>query len=151
MPEAASDTTHIGARTLMAFDFGTRKIGIAVGQSITGTATPLPALPARDGIPDWSAVQQLIAEWQPDRLVVGLPLNMDASESDLSRRARKFAGRLKGRFGKAVVLVDERLSTREARDRMGDAYRGGADPRVDSMAAAILIEAYFTDGAGDVL
>ncbi|MBZ2188895.1 Holliday junction resolvase RuvX [Alcanivorax sp. JB21] len=150
MPEAVSGATIV-PQTVLGFDFGTGKIGVATGQSVTGTATPLSALRARDGIPDWAAVAQLIAEWQPDVLVVGLPLNMDATESDLSRRTRKFAGRLKGRFGKPVALVDERLSTREARDRLGEAYRGGADPRVDSMAAAILIEAYFTDGAGDVL
>ena len=136
-------------RTLMGFDFGTRKIGLAVGQSITGSASPLQALPCRDGVPDWQQVAALLAEWQPDLLVVGLPLNMDDMESELSRRARRFAGRLKGRFGTPVMLVDERLSTREARDRMGDRWRGGPDSRVDSMAAVVLIEAYLADGAGE--
>jgi putative holliday junction resolvase len=137
--------------TLLAFDFGTRKIGLASGQSLTGTGSPLPALPCREGIPDWEQVRRLLAEWQPDLLLVGLPLNMDGTDSDLSQRARRFAGRLKGRFGKPVQLIDERLSTREARDRLGDRYRGGSDPRVDSMAAVLLIESFFNDGAGETV
>ncbi|AJD50005.1 endonuclease, Holliday junction resolvase [Isoalcanivorax pacificus W11-5] len=137
--------------TLLAFDFGTRKIGLASGQSLTGTGSPLPALPCREGIPDWEQVRRLLAEWQPDLLLVGLPLNMDGTDSDLSQRARRFAGRLKGRFGKPVQLIDERLSTREARDRLGDHYRGGSDPRVDSMAAVLLIESFFNDGAGEAV
>ena len=137
--------------TLLAFDFGTRKIGLASGQSLTGTGSPLPALPCREGIPDWEQVRRLLAEWQPDLLLVGLPLNMDGTDSDLSQRARRFAGRLKGRFGKPVQLIDERLSTREARERLGDHYRGGSDPRVDSMAAVLLIESFFNDGAGEAV
>ena len=137
--------------TLLAFDFGTRKIGLASGQSLTGTGSPLPALPCREGIPDWEQGRRLLAEWQPDLLLVGLPLNMDGTDSDLSQRARRFAGRLKGRFGKPVQLIDERLSTREARDRLGDHYRGGSDPRVDSMAAVLLIESFFNDGAGEAV
>lgn len=137
--------------TLLAFDFGTRKIGVASGQSLTGSGTPLPALPCRDGVPDWEQVARLLQEWQPDLLLVGLPLSMDDTESDLTTRARRFAGRLQGRFGKPVQLIDERLSTREARERLGDRYRGGSDPRVDSMAAVLLIECFFNDGAGEPL
>ncbi|MCK0536829.1 Holliday junction resolvase RuvX [Alcanivorax quisquiliarum] len=133
--------------TVLAFDFGTRKIGAASGQSLTGSGTPLPALPCRDGIPDWQQVAALLAEWQPTLLLVGLPLNMDGTDSELAQRARRFAGRLQGRFGKPVQLIDERLSTREARERLGDGYRGGSDPRVDSMAAVLLIESFFRDGA----
>lgn len=137
--------------TVLAFDFGTQKIGVASGQSLTASGTAQPALPCRDGIPDWHQMAALMATWQPAVLVVGLPLNMDGSDSELARRARKFANRLKGRYGRPVALVDERLSTREARQRMGDAYRGGPDPRVDSLAAVILIESYFNDGAGETL
>src|SRR5690606_37475263 len=121
--------------SLLAFDFGTRKIGVASVQSLTGSGSPLPALPCRDGVPDWDQVAQLLRDCQPDLLLVGLPLNMDDTESELTLRARRFAGRLKGRFGKPVQLIDERLSPREARERLGAAYRGGSDPRVDSMAA----------------
>lgn len=132
--------------TVLGFDFGTRKIGLATGQSLTGGASPLNALPCPRQSPDWAAIEALIREWQPDALVVGLPLNMDDSESELSQRARRFARRLEGRFGKPAWLVDERLSTREARERLGDDYRGGADPRVDSMAAALIIETFFRQG-----
>ena len=126
-----------GEFTALAFDYGTRKIGVAVGQSITGTATALPVLGARDGIPDWEAVGKLIAQWQPAVLVVGLPLNMDGSESELSARARKFANRLHGRFGLVVELEDERLSTRSARP-----FVGKGTQLLDSHAAAIVLESW---------
>lgn len=132
--------------TVLAFDFGTRKIGVASGQSITATGTPLAALLCRQQAPDFDGIAALLKEWQPDALVVGLPLNMDGSESELSERARRFARQLEGRFNKPVFLVDERLSTREARERMGDQYRGGPDDRVDSMAAVLMIESYFQEG-----
>ena len=83
----------------MGFDFGTQKIGIAIGQTVTQTASPLPDLPAKDGQPKWDAVASLIKEWQPDAFVVGIPLNEDGSDNALSKRARKFANRLHGRFG----------------------------------------------------
>lgn len=134
--------------SVLAFDFGTRKIGVAVGQSLTGTASPLAALVAQDGQPNWQQVQQLVNEWAPQYLLVGLPLNMDGSPSESSRRARRFAGRLQGRFGVPARLIDERLSTREARARLGDNYRGGADPKVDSIAAVLLIESFFNDDSG---
>lgn len=104
-------------QTCLAFDFGTKSIGVAIGQQLTGTARPLIALKAQDGIPDWNRLEALLKEWQPDRVVVGLPLNMDGSEQPLTVRARKFANRLHGRFGVQVDLHDERLSTVEARDR----------------------------------
>ena len=83
---------------IMGFDYGTRKIGIAVGQLITKTANPIAIISARDGIPDWSEIEKLILEWQPSQLVIGLPLNMDETESEMSRRSLKFARRLTGRF-----------------------------------------------------
>ena len=132
--------------SVLGFDYGTRKIGLASGQSLTGTGTALPALPCANNQPDWVAIEQQIQEWQPDALVVGLPLNMDDSESESSQRARRFARQLHGRFGKPVWMVDERLSTREARDRLGDSARRGPDPRVDSEAAVLMIESYFRDG-----
>ena len=131
---------------VLGLDYGTRKIGLASGQVITGGATALPALACRNGTPDWDAIEQAVKEWQPQALVVGLPLNMDDSESELSARARRFARQLEGRLGLPVWLVDERLSTREARDRLGERYRGGPDPRVDSEAAALVIESFYQDG-----
>ncbi|HAW77355.1 MAG TPA: Holliday junction resolvase RuvX, partial [Alteromonas australica] len=84
----------IGQRTVLAFDFGTKSIGVAVGQEVTGTASPLAALKARDGIPDWQQIAALYEEWQPHLVVVGLPLNMDGSEQEMTQRAKKFANRL---------------------------------------------------------
>lgn len=133
-------------RSVLAFDFGTRKIGIASGQSVTGSGSALPAIPCRQEKPDWAAIEAVIREWRPDTLVVGLPLNMDDSESELSTRARRFARQLNGRFNLPVFMVDERLSTREARDRLGDDYRGGPDARVDSLAAVLMIESFFSSG-----
>jgi len=126
--------------TAMAFDYGTHRIGVAYGQSITGTAKALPVIKARDGIPDWSTLQALVAEWQPDVLVIGMPWNMDDSESDLLRRARKFANRLHGRIHKPCFGIDERLTSFEAR---GYLMRGQADGAVDSVAAQLLLESWF--------
>ena len=94
---------------MLAFDFGLRQIGVAVGNRETGTSQPLTTLRARDGIPDWAQVGTLLAEWQPGQLIVGQPLNMDGSESELSRLASKFGRRLEGRFGLPVQYMDERL------------------------------------------
>ena len=102
-------------QTVIAFDYGIKSIGVAVGQSITGTASPLAALKAADGIPNWELIQSTIDEWQPDALLVGLPLNMDGTEQEITQRAKKFANRLNGRFQKQVFTYDERLSTADAK------------------------------------
>lgn len=132
--------------TLLAFDYGLKNIGTAYGQSITGTATELPPLPARDGIPNWDQIGQLLNEWQPQLLLVGLPLNMDDSESELSQRARKFANRLHGRFGLRVELFDERLTTRLAKEEARERGHKGnyATMPVDSIAARLLLESWFS-------
>lgn len=123
---------------VLAFDYGMRRIGVAVGQQLTRTARPLTILAARDGVPDWQAVGRLLDDWKPHRLLVGHPLNMDGTDSDMSRRARKFANRLHGRFGLPVDLVDERLTSfvHRSRDAAG-VVRG--DP-IDALAAATLCE-----------
>lgn len=126
--------------TAMAFDFGTSRIGLAVGQSITGTAQPLAELKARDGIPDWQILGALLQQWRPDLLVVGIPYNMDGSESELSRRAEKFANRLHGRFHLPCYGMDERLSTHSARELVG---AGRRDKPVDSVAACLILESWF--------
>lgn len=133
--------------TALAFDFGVGQIGVAVGQTLTGSATPLTVLKARDGRPDWSQIESLLADWRPHLLLVGLPLNMDGTESDFCARARKFARRLHGRFGLEVKMVDERLTTREAKSRAGyrESYR--TQP-VDNLAAQILLESWLNDPAG---
>lgn len=100
--------------TVLAFDFGLKHIGVATGQTVTRTATPLTTLSARDGSPHWKAVRKLVDEWRPVRLIVGLPLNMDDTESDMSERARAFASRLAARTGVPVSMADERLTSRAA-------------------------------------
>ena len=109
MPEANK------LKSLLGFDYGLKQIGVANGQTLTCSANGLTILKAVDGIPDWSQVEKLLNEWKPDLVVVGLPLNMDDSESELSGRARKFARRLHGRFAVEVEMVDERLTSREAK------------------------------------
>lgn len=131
--------------TLLAFDFGTKSIGVAIGQRITATARPLPALKAQDGTPDWNAVAKLLQEWQPEAVIVGLPLNMDGTEQPLTARARKFANKIHGRFGVAVKLHDERLSTVEARAGLFErgGFRALNKGSVDSASAVIILESYF--------
>lgn len=133
-------------QTILAFDYGTRSIGVAVGQTLTQTADELPPMKAKDGIPNWEAVAQLIASWQPDMVLVGLPLNMDGSESELATRAKKFANRLHGRFGVAVEMMDERLSTFSAKgEAMQRGHRGNyREQPVDSIAARLILESWFT-------
>ena len=133
--------------TVLGFDFGTRNIGVASGQVITRTATALASLRARDGIPDWQHIEALIDEWRPDAVVVGIPLNMDGSESDMSRRARKFGNRIHGRWGLPFYPADERLTSFEAKEwagRLGHKGHFGSNP-VDAMAAQIILEAWLND------
>ena len=99
---------------LLAFDFGLRTIGVAVGQSVTNSATALPPLVARDGVPEWGRIDGLIKTWSVNQLIVGLPLNMDDTESPMSSRARAFARMLEKRWSLPVALADERLTSREA-------------------------------------
>ena len=120
----------------MGFDYGTRKIGVATGQLVTRTATPIAIVQARDGIPNWNDIEKLITEWKPSQLVVGLPLNMDGSESEMSIRALKFARRLTGRFNLPHQTIDERLSTREAREQSKTAGQ------IDDIAAKIILESW---------
>lgn len=139
-----------GERLVLAFDFGTRRIGVAVGNEMLRSATALEPLPARDGIPDWTQVTRLIEEWRPDLFVVGLPINMDDSESEMSTRARKFGNRLYGRYGKPCEMVDERGSTREAKTLAREAgHRGNyREDSVDGLAAALILEGWFAHGEG---
>ena len=129
-------------RTLLAFDFGLKRIGVAVGQTRTESANPLDTVAVKQERPDWSAIARLIEAWAPDSLVVGLPLNMDGSEQEMTHRARRFGRQLQGRFALPVHLVDERLSTREAKSRLALAGRGGED--ADATAAQIILEDWFS-------
>ena len=127
MPERAS-------RTVLAFDFGLKRIGVAVGETELGTAHPLPGIAA----PGFVAIERLVREWQPSMLVVGLPVAPEG-EHVLAARVHRFARRLAGRFGLPVETVDERYSSVEAEHRL----RGARRKPVDSVAAQIILEQYF--------
>ncbi|MBD3647776.1 MAG: Holliday junction resolvase RuvX, partial [Pseudomonadales bacterium] len=110
-------------------------IGIAVGQRLTGTATAVTTIPANDGVPDWNQLEKIVDDWQPSLFVVGLPLNMADTDSEMSVRAAKFARRVSGRFNIPYVTMDERLSTFES--------RSGEDVKdIDAMAAKLILESW---------
>lgn len=142
-----------GQRLILAFDFGARRIGVAVGNEMLGNARELPALPARDGIPDWQRVSRLVEEWRPDLFVVGLPLTIEGEEQEMSVRARKFGKRLFGRFGTPCEMVDERGTTGEAKAiareqglrAPGQSYR---DSGVDGLSAVLILERWFAQREG---
>lgn len=125
----------------MAFDYGLRQIGVAVGNTLTATTQPLEILRARDGQPSWDAVAALLREWQPQALIVGDPLNMDGSVSELAERARRFARRLEGRFAIPAIMVDERLSSREVKREQREAGHSGNYRKqpLDSLAAELIL------------
>ncbi|OTG64580.1 Holliday junction resolvase RuvX [Acinetobacter sp. ANC 3903] len=135
---------------IMAFDFGTQKMGMAVGQSMIESANPLALFPMKDGIPNWDALLKIVKQYQPTLFLVGLPLNMDDSESELSTRSRKFARRLRHQTNIETLMVDERLTTREARDEL-DQYQAqgrGKKLAADSIAAALFIESWYRNPVG---
>lgn len=123
--------------TLLAFDYGLKKIGVAVGNTLTRQARPLKILSPVTREQRFAALAALLEEWQPDRVVVGLPLASDGSEQYHSLRCRRFANQLHGRFGVTAELVDERGSSVEAQLALGN---NDAD---DAMAAAIILQRYF--------
>ncbi|MFA7554559.1 MAG: Holliday junction resolvase RuvX [Spongiibacteraceae bacterium] len=132
-------------QTILCFDYGTKTIGVAVGQTITKTANPLTDLKARDGIPNWEDIAKIIEEWRPNLLLIGLPLNMDGSFSAISQRAKKFANRLHGRFGLPIAMADERLSSFEAKGEIiqQTGSRHFKAQNIDSLAAKIILESWF--------
>ncbi len=124
-----------------------KSIGVAVGQSITGTASPLAALQARDGIPDWEVVTQVLKEWQPSALVVGLPLNMDGTPQAITANAKKFGRRLAHKFNLKVHYQDERLTTVEAKARLFEfgGYKKLSKEKVDSVSACLIYESWLVE------
>lgn len=98
-------------QTLLGFDYGRKRIGVAVGQQLTGSATALATVKARDGKPDWDAMARLIEEWKPDALVVGIPYHMDGREQPMTHAAERFCRQLEGRFGLRVHRAEERLTS----------------------------------------
>lgn len=134
----------MSSSTCIAFDFGMRSIGVAVGQSITQTASPLAALKASDGIPNWDLVASLIKEWQPQLLLVGLPLNMDGTEQPLTNNVKRFIGRLRHKYEIPVQSYDERLSTVDAKEKLFElgGYKKLSKEKVDSVSACLIYESW---------
>ena len=129
---------------MLAFDFGARRIGVAVGTTQLRSARPLTTIDTERNDERFAAIGALVAEWQPDRLVVGLPLHADGTPHAMTDRARRFAHRLEGRYRLPVVLVDERHTTELARSALHADGRGGREHRGlrDAVAAQIILQAY---------
>jgi putative Holliday junction resolvase len=138
---------------VLGFDFGARRIGVASGNRISQSARPLPVLMVKSGQPDWVRVDALLSEWQPQALVVGLPLTLDGGEQAITRGARAFADALGTRSNLPVHLVDERHTSQEAARRFaaqraaGSARRRDAE-NIDSLAAAVILESWLAQTHG---
>ncbi|RLJ18541.1 Holliday junction resolvase RuvX [bacterium endosymbiont of Escarpia laminata] len=130
---------------VLGFDYGTRKIGVAVGQTITATATALETLLPVKNKPDWQRISQLIDEWKPDALIVGLPLDVDDTETDATAPAKRFSRQLEGRYRLPVVMTDERFTSFEARDRLG--HKVKRIEEYDAVAAKLIIETWLSENS----
>ncbi len=142
------------ARTLLGFDYGLKRIGVAVGQELTGTATALVTIRATDGKPDWEAITRLIEQWKPDELVIGLPLNMDGTFHELSYKAQRFGNQLNGRYNLRAHFMDERLSSLEAERHLKSSQQAPIKNRpkkkarkiqkadIDKIAAKVILESW---------
>jgi putative Holliday junction resolvase len=137
---------------VLAFDYGSRRIGVAVGQTRTASASPAGVIPVR-GTPDWPAVERCVRDWSPARLVVGVPYNMDGTETVLTAACRAFATELARRFGLPVECVDERLTSAAATADLREARRAGARSRrvrredIDAHAARLILETWLRGSA----
>src|ERR1700722_1955371 len=138
-------------QVVLAFDFGQRRIGVACGDTVSRTAAPLDAVPAASAGPRWEVIEALHREWQPALAVVGLPYNVDGSDSAMTQAAREFAAELGRRCRLPVVLVDERYSSREAEAKLKSERESGLRRRrvvkadVDAAAACVILERWFTE------
>jgi putative Holliday junction resolvase len=126
--------------TLLAFDYGERRIGVAVGQTISATASPVRVFQVRNGRPDWPIIDQLITDWRPDALIIGLPLNMDGTPHDLAPKVERFANRLRNRYRLPIYFADERLSSHEGAQR-----RATPREQIDAYAAQVILESWLNE------
>ena len=150
MNKAAVAPSKVFGHTLLAFDFGARWIGVAVGDTETRLAHPLGMFEAASASRCMAEVETLVREWRPERLLVGLPLAMDGSEHEMTRRARRFARRLEGRFRLPVALADERLSSVAAEAQLRETGRGGREHKnaAHALAATIILQSYLDESPG---
>lgn len=126
-------------QTVLGFDYGEKRTGVAVGQSLTSTATGLTTLHSLRNKVNWSEIERLISEWQPDALVVGIPVHMDGTEQPMTLAARKFSRQLHGRFQLPVFEAEERLSSAEAEQFLGNTEDKAA---IDKEAARIILQSW---------
>ena len=129
---------------MLGFDYGTRRIGVAVGDTLTRTARPLTTLDASNGTPDWRALHRLLEEWRPAILLVGLPLHIDGNTQPMTGAARRFANRLRERFRLPVEQVDERLSSHEAEQILDETVGPGRYDKgmIDRLAAQLILQSW---------
>jgi putative holliday junction resolvase len=138
------DTRYSENSTFLGFDFGTKNIGVAVGQNITKTATPLAIIDASKEKTLWQQIVKLIKAWHPSALIVGVPLNMDGTPQEMTKIARKFAQQLRELSGLSVCEVDERLTTKAAREEVyvHGGYKALQKAAIDSIAAQLILESW---------
>jgi len=143
--EKVYDKTKVQSGTVLAFDFGERRIGVAVGEHLIHSANPLVTIDNESNEVRFTAISQLVDEWQPKLLVVGLPLSLDGSETEVTLLCKKFARRLNGRFNLPVALIDERYSSAEASQLLNESgIKGRAQKAMlDQVAAQTILRSYF--------
>ena len=131
-------------RSVIGFDFGFKRIGLATGQTVTGTASPLTTLQSVKQAPDWDGINSQIQQWQPDALIVGIPYLLDGGETDMTRAARNFGKELARRFNLPVYAVDESLSSFEAQEQLKQDVKLAKHNKheIDKMAAAVIVQSW---------
>jgi len=134
-------------KSVIGFDFGTRWTGIAVGQTVTAQARPLNAIKSINSKPNWQAIEKILQEWQPEKLIVGLPTGFDGKPQEMTEPIKKFSRQLHGRFHIDTELVDERLTTREAYLIAIDSGEHKSKPQIDSIAAVLITESWLREHA----
>lgn len=149
MPEKTANqpSTKKPVETVLGFDFGAQRIGVAVGQKLTGHASPLETLTNINNKPDWDKIERLISEWRPQALVVGLPYLLDGKETEMTIRADKFSRRLHGRFGLPVFTISETLSSYEAEAQLKKHKKIDKQNKheIDKLAAALITETWLQE------
>jgi putative Holliday junction resolvase len=145
--QPSSSAGRVAPQRVLGFDYGARRIGVAIGQRITGTAQALGVIGNGAGGPEWARIDAAVREWRPDALVVGLPLMLDGSEQDTSRAARRFGTELAQRYALPLHTHDERLTSREADRQFAESRRAGIARRrdaaqLDAVAARLIVESF---------
>ncbi len=147
-PDAGRAPAERPQGPVLGFDYGTERIGVAVGQTLTETASPLTTLDAHRREPDWTAIDRLVEEWRPVALIIGIPRNMDGTDSEMTARASRFLRQLRARHRLSTYGVDERLTTFDAEQRLAEAGlpRDRARGEIDRVAAQLILETWFAGG-----